>query len=94
MTPNQVRLSMAKKLVSIWAQVGLYTSLGFILPAAALVGGAAGWLLDHWLHTSPVLSVILAFLGAAAGLTEVLRILGRAEKDADGDHSNSGPGSG
>jgi F0F1-type ATP synthase assembly protein I len=83
-----------KKSANLWAQVGLYTSLGFILPAAALVGSAGGWLLDRWLHTSPVLTVVLGFLGAAAGLTEVLRILGRAEKDADGNHSNSGPGAG
>ena len=68
--------------------------MGFILPAGALAGAAAGWLLDHWLHTSPVLTVILALIGAAAGLTEVLRILGRAERDADRNDSNSGPGSG
>jgi ATP synthase protein I len=84
---------MAMKRENIWAQVGFYTSLGFILPAGALVGFAAGWLLDRWLHTSPWLTVILGFVGAAAGLTEVLRILGRAEKDADRDDSNSGPGS-
>ena len=86
--------SSPKKTVNIWAQVGFYTSLGFILPAGALAGAAAGWLLDHWLHTPPVLTVILALIGAAAGLTEVLRILGRAEKDADGNDSNSGLGSG
>ncbi len=74
--------------------MGLYTSLGFILPAGAVAGSAAGWLLDRWLHTSPVLAVILGFVGAAAGLTEVLRILGRAERDADRNDSNSGPGSG
>jgi len=84
---------MATKSGNIWAQVGLYTSLGLILPAGALAGGAAGWLLDRWLHTSPVFTLILGFMGAAAGLTEVLRILGRAEKDADRDDSNAGPGS-
>jgi F0F1-type ATP synthase assembly protein I len=83
-----------KKTADIWAQVGLYTSLGFILPAGALAGSAAGWLLDRWLHTSPLLTLVLGLMGAAAGLTEVLRILGRAEKDADRNDSNSGPGSG
>jgi F0F1-type ATP synthase assembly protein I len=82
------------KQASLWAQVGLYTSLGFILPAGAVAGGAGGWLLDRWLRTSPLLTVVMGFLGAAAGFIEVLRILGRAEKDADRDHSNSGAGSG
>jgi len=96
MTPHQhdLRLSMAKKPANVWAQVGFYTSLGFILPAGALVGFAAGWLLDRVLHTSPVLTIILGFMGAAGGLTEVLRVLGRAEKDADANNSDSGPGSG
>jgi ATP synthase protein I len=85
---------MAKKQTNLWAQIGLYTSLGFILPAGTLVGCAGGWYLDRWLHTSPVLTVLLGFLGAAAGFIEVLRILGRAEKDADRDSSKSGTGSG
>ena len=85
---------MAKKQTNLWAQIGLYTSLGFILPASAFVGGACGWLLDRWLRTSPLLTVVLGFLGAAAGFIEVLRILGRAEKDADRNHSDSGTGPG
>jgi F0F1-type ATP synthase assembly protein I len=85
---------MGKKQTNLWAQIGLYTSLGFIVPAGALVGGAGGWCLDRWLRTSPLLTVVMGFLGAAAGFIEVLRILGRAEKDADRDSSNSGPDSG
>jgi len=80
---------MVKKQTNLWAQVGLYASLGFILPAAGLVGAAGGWLLDHWLHTSPLFTIVLGFVGVAAGLIEVLRILGRAERDADRDHSDS-----
>jgi len=85
---------MVKRQTNLWAQVGLYTSLGFILPAGTFVGIAGGWLLDRWLRTSPLLTVVLGFLGAAAGLIEVLRILGRAEKDAYRKHSNSGTSSG
>jgi len=85
---------MAKKPDNLWAQIGLYTSLGFVLPAGALVGCAVGWYADRWLHTSPLLTVVMGFLGAAAGFIDLLRILGRAEKDADRDHSNSGTGSG
>ncbi len=78
---------------NIWSQIGLYTSLGFILPAGAMVGCLGGWLLDRWLRTSPMLTVVLGFLGAAAGFIEVLRILGRTEKDADSNSSSSGTGS-
>ena len=84
---------MGKKQANLWAQIGLYTSLGFILPAGALTGCAGGWLLDRWLHTSPVLTIVMGFVGAAGGFVEVLRILGRVERDADKDHSNSGTGS-
>jgi ATP synthase protein I len=83
-----------KKQTNLWAQLGLYTSLGFILPAGALVGCAGGWYLDRWLHTSPLLTVVMGFLGAAAGFIDVLRILGRAERDADRNNANSGTGSG
>jgi F0F1-type ATP synthase assembly protein I len=84
---------MGKKQTNLWAQVGLYTSLGFILPAGAATGCVCGWLLDGWLHTSPIFTVVMGFLGAAAGFIELLRILGRAEKDADRDSPRPGNGS-
>jgi F0F1-type ATP synthase assembly protein I len=82
------------KQANIWAQVGFYSSLGIILPAGAVVGGACGWCLDRWLHTSPVLTVVMGFLGAGGGFLELLQILKRAEKDADRDNSSSGTGTG
>lgn len=76
----------------LWAQIGLYSSLGFILPAGAVAGYVLGWFLDGWLHTSPVLGIVMGFLGAAGGIFEVLRILTREEKRAGRDDSNSKPG--
>lgn len=75
----------------LWAQVGFYTSLGFIIPAGTVAGYMLGWLLDRWLHIGRVVPLVLAFLGAAGGLVEVLQILLRAEKRADRDNPNSGP---
>ncbi len=83
-----------RKQASLWAQVGFYSSLGIILPAGAVAGGAGGWYLDRWLHTSPLLTVVMGFLGAGAGFLELLRILKRAEKDADRDNADAGTGKG
>ncbi len=76
----------------LWAQIAFYTGLGFILPAAIVAGSAIGWYLDRWLHTSPVLTVVTGFLGAAGGLIEVLRILTRAEKRASRNDSDTRAG--
>jgi F0F1-type ATP synthase assembly protein I len=76
------------KLTNVWAQAALYASLGFILPGAAVGGLAIGWLLDKWLRTSPVLTLVMTGLGAAGGIIELLRILQRAEKRGNADSSN------
>lgn len=74
----------------LWAQIGFYTSLGFIIPGGIVAGYVLGWLLDQWLHTGRVLALIMAFLGAAGGFVEVLQILLRAEKRADRNNSDAG----
>ena len=79
------------KQLSLWEQVGFYSSLGIIVPGAAVGGFALGWWLDRWLHTSPVLSLVLGMVGAAGGVLEILRILTRAEKHDDGNNSSTGP---
>ena len=66
----------------IWAQAAYYAGLGFVLPAGLAVGYFVGWILDKWLHTAPLLAVVMAVLGAAGGFIEILKILARAEKDA------------
>lgn len=79
------------KQAELWAQIGFYTSLGFVLPAGAVAGCLIGWLLDRWIHTTPVLTVVMGFLGAAGGFVEILRILSRAEKDANANNGSGGP---
>ena len=36
----------------LWTKVGFYSSLGFVLPAATVVGYGFGWLLDQYFHAS------------------------------------------
>jgi len=76
--------------MSLWAQVGFYSSLGFILPAGAIGGFGLGWALDRWWHTSPFFALILSLIGAGAGVLEILRILTRAEKRNDTDEPSNG----
>jgi len=46
-----------------------------VLVAAVAVGGLIGYFLDRWLHTKPVLMLVLGFLGFFGGLRDVLRRL-------------------
>jgi F0F1-type ATP synthase assembly protein I len=64
----------------VWAQVGAVSGLGFVLFASIGGGYFLGWLLDRWLGTAPIFALILAGLGLAGGLIEVLQILKRVEK--------------
>jgi len=75
-----------------WAQVGIYTSLGFILFGGIGGGYFLGWLLDEWLGTAPIFSLVIAVAGFAGGFIEVLRILQRLEKRGSGNNTGTGPG--
>ena len=75
-----------------WAQVAMYSSLGFVLAGSIAGGYALGWLLDRWLGTTPILALVFGFVGVAGGLIEILRILERWEKRAGRNDSSNGPG--
>ncbi len=63
----------------LWIKVGLYSSLGLILPASALGGFGLGWLVDTGFRTDPIFSILFCMLGAGGGLVELLRLLKRFE---------------
>ncbi len=63
-------------------QFAVALELPFVLVSAIVVGGLFGYLLDRWLHTKPVLMLILGGLGFYAGIRDVLR---RLERSSDGD---------
>ena len=62
-----------------------YFGMALSFAAAILVFGAAGWLVDGWLHTRPLLAIGGAFLGGFAGF---MSIYYRVKSDTDG----RGPG--
>jgi F0F1-type ATP synthase assembly protein I len=61
-------------------QLSLAMELPFVLVAAVLVGGGAGYFLDRWLRTGPWLMLLLGVLGFAGGMRELLRRLNREEE--------------
>ena len=64
----------------MWRQIGRYSNLGFILPAAVVVGLVIGHLLDRWLNTSWITLAGL-LVGCVAGFVALIRGVVRAGKD-------------
>jgi F0F1-type ATP synthase assembly protein I len=71
----------AQKAKSFSTQMALAMELPFVLVGTILVGGLIGFFLDRWLHTKPILALVLGGLGFFAGVREVLR---RLPGDGDG----------
>ena len=55
--------------------------LGTELVASVGVGTIIGFILDSWFGTKPWLIIIFFFLGAAAGILNVIRAANRMQKD-------------
>jgi F0F1-type ATP synthase assembly protein I len=62
------------------ASVARYSEIGFIIPAATIVGFFFGKLADYWLHTKWLYLVGLIF-GAVVGFVEMIRMASAAFKD-------------
>ncbi|HEX7079286.1 MAG TPA: AtpZ/AtpI family protein [Candidatus Eisenbacteria bacterium] len=61
--------------VTSWRQIGLLSSIPFILALAPIVGFFLGQYLDTRFRTKPWLSLILLGLGFVAGVRETIRII-------------------
>ena len=55
--------------------------LGTELVAAVAVGTIIGFILDSWFDNKPWLIIIFFFLGAAAGMLNVIRAANKMQKD-------------
>jgi len=69
------------KKVTGWRQVGLLSSIPFILALAPIIGFVIGQLLDRHLRTSPWLSIILLALGFVAGVRESINIVKLSQRE-------------
>ena len=61
--------------------MGSAFKLGTELVAAVAVGTIIGFILDSWFDTKPWLIIIFFFLGAAAGMLNVVKAANRMQKE-------------
>ena len=61
--------------------MGSAFKLGTELVAAVGIGTIIGFILDNWFGTKPWLIIIFFFLGAAAGILNVIRTANRMQKE-------------
>ena len=60
--------------------MGSAFKLGTELVAAVVVGTIIGFILDSWFDTKPWFMIIFFFLGAAAGMLNVVKAANRMQK--------------
>jgi F0F1-type ATP synthase assembly protein I len=82
MTPEN--LPPRKSPGAVSRQMALAMELPFLLAGGALVGGFLGYLLDHWLHTKPILMLLVGATGFGAGLWDMLKRLQKSDRDNAG----------
>jgi F0F1-type ATP synthase assembly protein I len=68
-----------------------YFAMALAFAVAIVVFGAAGWALDGWLHTRPLLAVLGGLLGGFLGF---LRIYYRVKADTEAAKGEGGRGKG
>ena len=78
---KNLKKSKAKNSRSNAASLGKALKISTELVAAVVVGSTIGFILDNWFDTKPWLIIIFFFLGAAAGMLNVIRTANRMQKD-------------
>ncbi len=77
-----------KREESPWVMVARYSEIGFMIPAAVIVGYLMGLLGDYLLHTHWIYLVGIIF-GAVAGFVSMIRRALRASADEDQDEKDT-----
>ena len=86
----KTRLKIAKSKIKKEAQLdsekkgsfmGSAFKLGTELVSAVAVGTIIGFILDNWFDTKPWLIITFFFLGAAAGMLNVIRTANKMQKE-------------
>ena len=78
---------MAPTSPTTWQLIGQLSTIGMSFVFALVLGFGGGYWLDGWLGTKPWLSFLGFFLGLAAGILNVYRVMQLANRSHDGTHS-------
>jgi F0F1-type ATP synthase assembly protein I len=78
-----------KREESPWVTVARYSEIGFMIPAAVIVGYLLGLAADHFLHTHWIYLFGIVF-GAVAGFVSMIRRALQASAEEDADQAKTG----
>lgn len=67
--------------VNAWRQLGILSSIPFILALSPIIGYFLGKYLDQKFRTTPWLSFILLGLGFVAGVRETIKMVQLAQRE-------------
>ena len=56
--------------------MGALSSVGIAFVLAIGIGFLVGYVLDRWLGSSPVFTIVFFFVGVAAGIVNVVKVAG------------------
>jgi ATP synthase protein I len=72
--------------------IGVGLRIGIELVVAVVVATGLGWAIDHWLGTRPWGTIVLFFLGVAAGMLNVYRAVAGISTPAGYQRPGAGAG--
>jgi ATP synthase protein I len=61
-------------------EIALALELPFMVVAPVILGGVIGFFLDRWLHTKPLLMIVLGILGVVVGIRDALKSASAQDK--------------
>jgi F0F1-type ATP synthase assembly protein I len=66
----------------------MLSTIGLTLAFSTIIGVGIGYLLDRWLHTDPIFTVIFLVIGTIAGFVEMIRTISRVSQDEEQDRQD------
>ena len=67
--------------VNAWRQIGILSSIPFILALSPIVGYFLGKYLDKKFHTEPWLTFVMLGLGFVAGVRETIKLVQLSQRE-------------